>query len=153
VSRVQIAALSLSATALVGIALSEGYRSDAYAPVVGDVPTIGFGTTENVRMGDKTTPERALVQLLKDSNKFEKAIKKCVSVPLYQYEYDAYIELSYNIGPAAFCKSSIVKSLNAGDYAGACKGILKWDKFNGKPLPGLTKRRQKEYQQCLGSAD
>jgi len=153
VSRVQIAALSLSATALVGIALSEGYRSDAYVPVAGDVPTIGFGTTENVRMGDKTNPERALVQLLKDSNKFEKAIKKCVSVPLYQYEYDAYIELSYNIGPAAFCKSSIVKSLNAGDYAGACKGILKWDKFNGKPLPGLTKRRQKEYQQCLGSAD
>ena len=152
-SRVQIAALSLSATALVGIAMSEGYRSDAYAPVAGDVPTIGFGTTENVRMGDKTNPERALVQLLKDSNKFEKAIKKCVSVPLYQYEYDAYIELSYNIGPAAFCKSSIVKSLNSGDYAGACKGILKWDKFNGKPLPGLTKRRQKEYQQCLGSAD
>lgn len=152
-SRVQIAALSLSATALVGIALSEGYRSDAYVPVAGDIPTIGFGTTENVRMGDKTTPERALVQLLKDSNKFEKAIKKCVSVPLYQYEYDAYIELSYNIGPAAFCKSSIVKSLNSGDYAGACKGILKWDKFNGKPLPGLTKRRQKEYQQCLGSVD
>ena len=152
-NRVQIAALSLSASALVGIAVSEGYRSDAYNPVDGDVPTIGFGTTQNVRMGDRTSPERALIQLLKDSNKFEKAIKSCVKAPLYQNEYDAYIELAYNIGPSAFCKSSIVKQLNAGNYDQACKHILDWDKFNGKPLPGLTKRRQKEYAQCSASPD
>lgn len=149
--RIKTAALSLSAAALVGIAVSEGYKSDAYIPVPGDVPTIGFGTTEGVEIGDKTTPERALVQLLKDSNKFQKAIKTCVKVPLYQYEYDAYIQLSYNIGPAAFCKSSIVKELNAGNYESACKHILDWNKFNGKPLPGLTKRRQEEYRTCTGT--
>lgn len=149
--RIQTAALSLSAAALVGIAVSEGYKGDAYIPVPGDVPTIGFGTTDGVEMGDKTTPERALVQLLKDSNKFEKALKACVKVPLYQYEYDAYIRLSYNIGPAAFCKSSIVKELNAGNYESACKRILDWNKFNGKPLPGLIKRRQEEYRICTGT--
>jgi lysozyme len=72
-------------------------------------------------------------------------------VPLHQHEYDAMIGLSYNIGGSAFCNSTLVKKLNAGDYQGACKEILRWDHFQGKPLRGLTIRRQKEYQQCIGS--
>jgi lysozyme len=136
---------------LIGIALHEGYNENAYIPVPGDVPTIGFGTTENVELGDTTTPERALVRLLNDANKFESSIKRCVTVPLYQYEYDAYVSLTYNIGGKAFCKSTLVKKLNQQDYLGACQQILKWDKFRGKPLRGLTKRRQEEYQKCLGS--
>jgi lysozyme len=149
--RIQVAALSLSAAALVGMAVHEGYRENAYIPVPGDVPTIGFGTTEDVELGDKTTPERALVRLLKDANKFESAIQSCVRVPLHQYEYDAYVSLTYNIGPRAFCGSTLVKRLNQSDYSGACLEILKWDKFKGKPLPGLTKRRQEEYLKCSGS--
>jgi len=149
--RIQVAALGLSAAALVGIAVQEGYRGEAYEPVKGDVPTIGFGTTEGVEMGDRITPERALVRLLKDANKFEKAVKRCAPVPMYQYEFDAYVSLTYNIGEGAFCKSTLVKRLNAQDYKGACQEILKWDKFKGKSLPGLTKRRQEEYQKCLGS--
>ena len=149
--RTQVAALSLSAAALVGLALHEGYRENAYIPVPGDVPTIGFGTTEDVELGDKTTPERALVRLLKDANKFELSVQSCVKVPLHQYEYDAYVSLTYNIGPRAFCGSTLVKRLNQSDYSGACLEILKWDKFKGKPLPGLTKRRQEEYLKCIGS--
>lgn len=149
--RTQVAALSLSAAALVGLALHEGYRENAYIPVPGDVPTIGFGTTQDVELGDKTTPERALVGLLKDANKFELSVQSCVKVPLHQYEYDAYVSLTYNIGPRAFCGSTLVKRLNQSDYSGACLEILKWDKFKGKPLPGLTKRRQEEYLKCTGS--
>ena len=148
--RIHVAVLGLSAAALVGIAVHEGYRGEAYEPVKGDVPTIGFGTTEGVEMGDRTTPERALILLLKDANKFQNAVKRCAPVPMYQYEFDAYVSLTYNIGEGAFCKSTLVKKLNAGDYGGACQEIRKWDKFKGKPLPGLTKRRQEEYQKCLG---
>lgn len=50
------AALTLSASALVGIALHEGYRDTAYIPVAGDMPTIGLGTTEGMKMGDRITP-------------------------------------------------------------------------------------------------
>lgn len=149
--RIKVAALGLSATALVGIALHEGFVPTAYIPVKGDVPTIGFGTTEDVEIGDRITPERALVRLLKDANKFEKAVRRCAPVPMHQHEFDAYVSLTYNIGESAFCKSTLAKKLNAGDYAGACKEILRWDKFKGRPLPGLTKRRQEEYKQCLGS--
>lgn len=150
-SRTVVASLFLSATALVGIAVHEGYRDSAYVPVVGDVATIGFGTTDGVKAGDKITVERALLKLLVDANKFEKAVKTCAPVPMYSYEYNAYVSLTYNIGEGAFCRSTLVKKLNAYDYEGACKEILKWNMFKGQSLAGLTKRRQEEYQQCIGS--
>ena len=148
--RTAIGALALSAAGLVHIAMQEGYREVAYIPVPGDVPTIGFGTTEGVKLGDKITPPKALQRSLVDIGKYEGAIKACVKVPMYQREYDAYTALSYNIGTGAFCGSTLVKKLNAGNYTGACEAILAWDKFKGKPLTGLTKRRQAEYRMCVG---
>jgi lysozyme len=118
--------------------------------VPGDVPTIGFGTTEGVKMGDRIEPVQALVRKLADVQKFEGALRRCVKVPLHQHEYDAFLSLAYNIGAGAFCGSTLVRKLNTGDYAGACAEILRWDKFQGQPLRGLTLRRQNEHRQCLG---
>lgn len=148
--RIQVAALSLSAAALVGLVVHEGYSDTPIIPVKGDKPTIGFGTTEGVKPGDKTTPPQALVRALQDITKYEGALKQCVKVPLHQYEYDAYISLAYNIGPTAFCGSTLVRKLNAQDYAGACAEILRWDKFQGQTLRGLTLRRQAENRMCRG---
>ena len=149
--RNEIAAISLSATALVAIALHEGYKDMAYIPTPGDVPTIGFGTTNGVKLGDKTTPTQALSRAMVDIQKFEGAVKSCVQVPLTQGEYDAYISLSYNIGSSAFCGSTLVKRLNQGEYALACQEILRWNRFQGKELAGLTKRREEEYLKCSTS--
>lgn len=149
--RIAIAALSLSAAGFVGIVVHEGYSDTAIIPVPGDVPTLGFGTTEGVRPGDRITPPQAVLRALQDASKYEGALKRCVTVPLHQHEYDAYVSLAYNIGPNAFCGSTLVRKLNEGDYAGACEQILRWDHFKGKPLRGLTLRRQKEYAQCIGS--
>lgn len=150
IKRSSVAALVLSAVGLVGILQHESYTDRAIIPVPGDVPTIGFGTTGGVRLGDKTTPPKAVARALADVQTFEGALRQCVKVPLAQHEYDAYVSLSYNIGSSAFCASTLVRKLNAGDYAGACTEILKWDKFKGKPLRGLTIRRQGEYRQCIG---
>jgi len=149
VGRIQVAALSASAVALVGLAVHEGYRENAYLDIVG-VPTIGYGTTEGVKIGDRTDPIKALERALSDMQKFEGAIKQCVKVPLHQHEYDAYLSLSYNIGSGAFCRSTLVRKLNAGDYKGACDQILRWDRAGGKVVRGLTIRREKEHKQCLG---
>ena len=150
-NRVSIATLALSASALVGIAVHEGYREAAYRPVPGDVPTIGFGTTAGVQMGDRIEPVQALVRKLADVQQFEGALKRCVRVPLHQHEYDAFLSLAYNIGSGAFCGSTLVRLLNQGDYRGACDQILRWDRFQGQPLRGLTLRRQAEHRQCLGT--
>jgi lysozyme len=163
--RTPIAALALSASALIGIAMKEGYTDKAIIPTKGDVPTLGFGTTTRpdgspVRMGDKTNPVEALGRKQRDLVKFEGAIKQCVKVPLYQAEYDQYVDLSYNIGSTAFCSSTIVKRLNTYDYAGACNAILLWKRVAGQDcsIPGnkvcwgLWQRRLETHDKCLAAA-
>ena len=147
--RLAVGALAVSATCLVGIATHEGYRSEAYKDTVG-IPTLGFGETAGVKMGDKTTPERALVQLLESTEKHADAIRQCIHVPLYQHEFDAYLSLAYNIGSGAFCRSTLVKKLNERQYAQACGEIRKWIYVSGKPSRGLIGRREREYRMCMG---
>ena len=151
IDRRAVAALTLSAAGLVSMLQSEGFSSRAVIPIKGDVPTIGFGTTEGVKMGDTITPQAAVSRALADVSKFEGALKRCVKVPLTQGEYDAFLSLSYNIGAGAFCGSTLVRKLNAGDYAGACEQILAWDKAGGRRVAGLTARRKREHDQCRQS--
>ena len=151
-TRQSVGGLGIGAALLVSVMMHEGYTDKAVIPVPGDVPTIGVGRTEGVHMGDKTEPVREMMMLLKNLDKYGNGIKACINVPLYQYELDAFVSLAYNIGINAFCNSTLVKKLNAGDYAGACEQIMIWDKFKGKPLKGLTNRRSEEYRTCRGSA-
>ena len=150
--RSSVSLLVVAASTLVGIAVHEGYKDEAYIPVRGDVPTIGFGSTEGVRMGDKTTPERSLVRLLDEiEGVYAAGVKRCVTVPLYQHEYEAYVSLAYNIGVSAFCGSTLVKLLNQERYGEACEQIKRWNRFQGKPLRGLTIRREAEYKKCINA--
>lgn len=167
--RTAIGALALSAAALVGLFTSEGYTSKAIIPVPGDVPTYGFGTTDGVKMGDSIDPVAAVNRGYRDITKFESGIKRCVTAPLYQHEYDAYVKLTYNIGTANFCASSIPAKLNAFQYDAACETILDFvcgpatQATRAKPgekcysrtkpmrvLRGLQNRRQQEYKLCRG---
>ena len=156
--RIAVGALSLSAAGLIGIASHEGYSDTAYIPIAGDVPTIGFGSTEGVKMGDKIKVPEALERLRRDVGNAESAIGRCVKVPLSQNEFDAYVSFAFNVGSGNFCSSTLVKKLNSGDYAGACAEILRWDKKKiqtaaGKTvtvtIKGLSNRRKKEYEMCI----
>lgn len=170
--RLAIASLVLSASGLVYIAQREGYSDRAYAdPVHGTaVPTHGFGTTGGVRMGDTTTPVRALVRLRADAGDIEVALRRCLAVPLLQREWDAFVALAYNTGASAVCKSSdrsapstIARKLAAGDHAGACEAILLYDRAGPVRRPedrcshpanracrGVWIDRQKLRAMCLG---
>lgn len=163
--RSAVAALALSGAALVGLVINEGYSDKAIIPVPGDVPTLGFGSTTRddgspVRLGDQTTPPKALGKALRDVQAYEGKLRQCVTVALTQGEYDAYVDLAYNVGPRKFCGSSLVRRLNAGDYDGACAEILRWRFYQGKDcsLPenkrlcgGLWIRRQAENARCAGA--
>lgn len=147
--RLLVAVLTFSATGLVALTGYESYTDRAVIPVLGDVPTSGFGSTgPDIKLGDKTTPPKAIARLLRDVSHDEAAIHGCVLAPLSQGEYDASVSLAYNIGPTAFCGSTLVKKFNAHDYAGACAEFSKWDRFKGKPLAGLTARRAQERKTC-----
>lgn len=148
--RLAIGALSLSATGLLALAGYEGFRNEAYIPVPGDVPTVGFGSTEGVKLGDKITVEEGLERLYRDVGVVESTIARCVKVPLTQGEYDAYTSFAFNVGGSAFCSSTLVKKLNSGDYPGACAELKRWVYADGKVLPGLVERREREFQMCMG---
>lgn len=173
-TRIGIAALVLSASGLVYIAQREGYRENAYPdPVHGaKVATIGYGTTGGVKMGDKTTPDRALVRLRADAGEYEVALRRCLAVPLYQREFDAFVGLAYNVGAASVCldntrtgPSTIVQRLRAGDYAGACEAILLYDRAGPVNKPqdrcshpdnrtcrGVWTDRKRLRAMCVGEA-
>jgi lysozyme len=151
--RTVIAALTVSAAGLISVAQDEGYRPTAYIPVPGDVPTIGFGDTHGVKLGDRTDPVQALVKLGKHVSDAEAQLRECLGpVKLHPYEWDAYVRLSINVGAGAVCRSSIKPKLQAEQYAAACATILQFNRFKGAPLPGLTARREREHRVCMGGA-
>ena len=139
---------SISKTGIDLISSFEGIRLNAYDDGVG-VWTIGIGTTiypngTKVKKGDKCTQEQALEYLQHDLKSFEKTVNDSVKVPLSQNQFDALVSLSYNIGSGAFKNSTLLKKLNAKDYAGAADQFLVWNKGGGKVLKGLVRRRDAE---------
>ena len=150
---------------IVGIALAasvgnyEGFSSTPYHATP-DEPflTLGYGSTRHsdgtpIKSTDRITREDATKLMQGELEAYKKLMLKCVKVPLYQYEFNAYASVTYNIGPTNFCSSTLVKKLNQEDYKWACQQILKWDKQKGKTLKGLTARRQEEYLTCLGEKE
>jgi lysozyme len=106
-------------------------------------------------MGQRTTPDRALVRLLADAQQHERELRACIGdVALHQHEWDAYVSWVFNVGTGAACSSTLVRKLRADppDYAGACRELLRWNRQAGRVLPGLTKRRQAEFEQCTGGS-
>ena len=149
--RLSVGVLSLTAAGLVSLANLEGFSGEAYIPVPGDVPTIGFGSTVGVELGDTISVPAALGRLMRDVGDAESAIGRCVKVPLSQGEYDAYTSFAFNVGGTAFCASTLVKKLNSRDYQGACAELKRWVYVDGRVVQGLVNRREAEYQRCIGA--
>lgn len=141
-------ALMAAAVALVGA--WEGLRTVAYRDVVG-IPTVCFGETRGVKMGDRYTVEQCKVMLGEGLVEFEQGMRKCLRNPdaIPDEPYTAFLSLSYNIGTNAFCRSTVARRANAGDLKGACEAISMWNKAGGKVVKGLVNRRAAERELCL----
>lgn len=157
--RMAVAMLVVTGSTLGGIATHESFRDTAYIPVKGDVYTYGFGTTAGVKKGARITPERALIRLLDEvENVYGEGIKKCITVPLYQREYDAFLRLAYNVGVPTFCRKAkpgeppnLIDLINEQRYAEACERIEAFNKGPGRKVySGLVKRRAEERAICEG---
>jgi len=107
-----------------------------------DIPTIGYGCTSGVKMGDVWTEEKARDELRKELAKHESYVTQYVTVPIGQNEFDALVSFSYNCGPANLKK--LVSRLNKGDRTGTAKAFLLYVKAQGQTLPGLVSRRTRE---------
>ena len=128
---------------------SEGLRLKAYLCPAG-IPTIGYGETENVKLGDTCTEEWAETTLEKRYDWFEAGVKKLVTVPLTEGQLGALTSFSYNLGLGSLQHSTLLKLLNSGAPAQqVAEEFGKWNKAAGHELPGLTIRRAAEAKLFL----
>lgn len=121
----------------------EGLRLEAYLDSV-DVPTIGYGHTRGVKLGQTITQEQADAFLEEDIHEFELAIQRLVHVNLTQNQFDALVSFTFNLGIGSLKQSTLLKKLNAGDITGAANEFNRWVYAGGKKLTGLVKRRSAE---------
>jgi lysozyme len=145
--RVAVSAIVVaSVTLIASLKREEGIRYEPYYDTVG-VKTVCVGSTNNVENRRYSEAECEAL-LRREVREYGTAALACIAVPISQSEYEAYASLAFNIGTGAFCKSTLVKKLRAGDYLGACKEILRWS----AKQPELAPRRQREYQKCITPA-
>lgn len=122
------------------------------------IPTNGWGHTgPEVKVGVAITISTAVANYASDkARKAEQPINQLVKVALSQNQFDALGSLVFNIGTGNFSASTLLRKLNAGDYAGAAEQFLAWNKgrVNGvlQVLPGLVTRRQSEHDLFLTAA-
>jgi lysozyme len=133
---------------------AEGLRTVAYLDPVG-IPTVCFGETRGVRMGDKYTVEQCKDMFSARLIEFDQNVRRCVHVPMTEERRAAVVSFAYNVGVGAFCGSTFARKLNANDNS-ACDELRKWvyaTKAGVRiKLPGLVKRREEERRLCMGEA-
>jgi lysozyme len=118
----------------------EGCKLIAY-PDSGGVWTIGYGHINGVTQGITCTQEQAEAWLVQDIQLASDVVNRAVTVPLTQNEFNALVDFVFNIGGGAFQSSTMLRLLNAGDYAGAADQFERWDHCSGKVVGGLLRRR------------
>ena len=132
-----------------GLHLTEQFEScrlTAYLDSKG-IPTIGWGHTAGVQLGDTCTQEQADAWLQQDIGWAVGVVNRAVTVTVTQGEFDALTDLVFNIGSGNFHDSTMLRLLNTGDYHGAADEFCKWDRAGGIIVAGLLRRRLAEEQE------
>lgn len=123
----------------------------AYADIVG-VWTICDGDTLGVRRGMVETEQGCRDRLERQLVNHARPVLRCVpglADPAREHQLVASVSLAYNIGTAGFCRSTVARRFNAGNWRGGCDAMLMWNRAGGREVRGLTLRRQRERAICL----
>ncbi|NRB18312.1 MAG: lysozyme [Rhodobacteraceae bacterium] len=141
------------AVALPLIGTWEGQRNHAYLDMVG-VPTICFGHTKGVQLGDYLSDTQCADLLEAEALEYREGLHSYYSAATKLHrlppERDAaYVSLAYNVGVRGAGRSTATRRLNAGDIAGGCQALTWWNKAGGRVVRGLVRRRSDEYRLCM----
>lgn len=143
---------SCAAILLTCVPKFEGVILRGYKDPIGIV-TACAGHTATAVLGRAYTPAECNALLEADLASHAEGVNSCVRAPLTPGQRAAFVSFAFNVGTGAFCKSTMARKLNAGDYAGACRELSKWTYAGGRQLPGLVKRRAAERALCEGEAE
>lgn len=133
------------------ISSAEGLRLNAYPdPATGREPwTVCYGETAGVKRGDRHTIAECKAMLAASLEGYATKLEACITRPMPDTTYAAFLSLSYNIGSSGFCRSSVARLWNAGQGRAACDAMMKFNRAAGVVFPGLTRRRAEERALCL----
>jgi lysozyme len=138
-------AIPLTARGIALIRRFEGFEPSPYRCPAGYL-TIGYG--HRIGPGEHfphpLTVEEATALLIEDASRLWQRVARRITVPLHPLMRDALVSLVYNIGPAAFSASTLLKELNRAHHEEVLVQFLRW-RFVGKtPMRGLEARRKAE---------
>lgn len=134
-----------------GLAIIKHFES--FSPVVyicpAGWPTIGYGHAifnkeEEERWAQGITEEQAEALLAQDTKIAAQDVRKYISVPLEQNQFDALVSFTFNLGGANLQRSTLRMKLNREDYASVRSELMKWVRGNGRIMRGLVRRRAAE---------
>lgn len=127
-----------------------------YKDIVGITTVCDGYTGKDIVVGKLYTQKECNALTIKDISEHGRGVLECINVQISHKEYEAYTSFAYNVGVGSFCSSNILKTLNRGEHALACKGLYQhpngkpaWSNAGGKYVQGLQNRRYKEYQTCM----
>jgi GH24 family phage-related lysozyme (muramidase) len=126
----------------------EGCRTEAYQDCIG-IWTIGYGHTSaagspQVEPGMTISKTEGQALLKTDIENFSKGVTASLRTPLNDNQFSALVSFAYNVGLAAFRRSSVLRAVNAGQFQAVPGLMVLWVKAGGKVVPGLVARRAAE---------
>lgn len=154
-NKTRATALGLGLTAVLAatplVIEHEGVVLRTYADPIG-IPTACVGETDKaITARERFSRDECMAVMGASLAAHAEGLADCVSRPLKSHEAAALLSWTYNVGVAAACKSTLVRKLNAGEPPAVwCAELKRWTRAGGRELPGLVKRREAEYRQCMG---
>ena len=139
----EIIKMNISGEGIALIKIFEGCKLESYR-CAANVVTIGYGHIKTAKEGMVITQEEAEDLLMQDIKTYEKGVIDLVQVDLKQCEFDALVSFSFNLGLGSLKSSTLLKRINAKDWADVPHQIKRWNKANGEVLEGLVRRREAE---------
>ena len=148
------AATDISEKGLVFIGRYEGFRARPYNdPATPPNATIGYGhllhhgpvtLRDRIRYAKGLSPGAALELLRRDAANAENAVRRHVTVPLTQHQFDALVSFTFNVGTGALTGSTLLQRVNAGRHRDVPAELAKWTRAGTVHLEGLRRRRAAE---------
>ena len=100
-----------------------------------------------------TSEDDARKVLAADVERFAAGVRASLKRPLTDPQFSALVSFAYNVGLGNFRSSSVLRAVNAGDFAAVPRRLQLWVKGGGKVLPGLVRRRAAEAAMFAGDGD
>ena len=135
-----------------GLELIKVFESLVLAPYHDDVgyPTVGYGHLlskkkwADLSQWETLTETDANALLRKDVGRFERAVRRLITVPLTPGQFSAIVSFAFNLCAGNLQASTMRRKLNRGEYHDTPKELMRWVRAGGRKLRGLVRRRKAE---------